>query len=57
MDECPWCDREPIGDTTSGSHFPVYKCNECGEKWCDEDGPPCPECGESDYYHCDDVSA
>ena len=56
FDSCPYCGRE-AEDAISSNWFPVYTCRECGTKYCEEDGPPCPECGSSDYSEYDKVYA
>ena len=50
LDCCPYCYREAKEALTS-NWFPVYTCLNpaCGIKYCDDDGPPCPECGEDGY--------
>jgi anaerobic ribonucleoside-triphosphate reductase len=55
-DSCPYCDRE-AEDAISSNWFPIYACSECGTKFCSHDGPPCPECGSSDYAEYDRVYA
>jgi RNA polymerase subunit RPABC4/transcription elongation factor Spt4 len=35
----------------------VYTCRDCDTKYCEDDGPPCPECGSSDYSEDDKVYA
>jgi len=52
-DSCPYCGRE-AKDAISSNWFPVYTCRDCDTKYCEYDGPPCPECGSSDYNEDDD---
>jgi rubrerythrin len=56
MKKCPYCGRK-AKDALSSNWFPVYKCNHCGTKFCQQDGPPCPKCGKSDYFQSDKVYA
>lgn len=55
-DACPYCGREAQKNVSS-NWFPVYTCNDCGEKFCGEDGPPCPECESSNCGSHDEVYA
>ncbi len=50
FDECPNCGREAT-EGFSHNYFPVYKCLECGEYYCEDcsEGDDCPSCGLSDY--------
>lgn len=47
-DSCPYCGRD-AKEAISSNWFPVYTCLSCGEKYCENDGPPCPKCSSSDY--------
>lgn len=53
-DSCPYCGRT-AKDAVSSNWFPVYTCKGCGEKYCADDGPPCPGCGSSSYGEYDKV--
>jgi len=55
-DSCPYCYRE-AKDALSSNWFPVYTCLDCDTKYCSDDGPPCPECGSSNYGEYDEVVA
>lgn len=56
FDKCPRCGRE-AKDAFSSNWFPVYTCRGCGEKYCSNDGPPCPKCGSGSYGEYDKVRA
>ena len=58
LDCCPYCERE-AEEAISHNWFPVYTClnDSCRQKYCAEDGPPCPECGSDDYGEFDKVYA
>jgi len=56
LDECPRCGRE-AKDAISSNWFPVYTCRDCGEKFCEDDGPPCPACQSEEYGEYDRVYA
>lgn len=53
-DECPHCERRAKKAFTS-NFFPLYTCLDCGEKYCSDDGPPCPECDSDHYGEYDEV--
>ncbi|MEK6616117.1 MAG: hypothetical protein AABZ32_08415 [Bacteroidota bacterium] len=55
-DACPHCGRK-AEESISSNWFPVHTCRECNTKYCEEDGPPCPECGADDYSDYDKVYA
>lgn len=55
-DSCPHCGRE-AKEAISFNWFAVYTCSSCGEKYCEDDGPPCPECGSDSYGEYDKVYA
>lgn len=41
---CPKCDRK-AEDSMFSSHFVVFKCTKCGEKYCYKcGGSKCPKC-------------
>ena len=53
---CPYCGKK-AKDSDASKWFPVYTCLDCKTKYCDEDGPPCPECKSSNYAEYDKVYA
>ena len=53
---CPYCYRE-AKDALTSNWFPLYTCLDCEIKYCSQDGPPCPECGSTDYSEYDRVYA
>jgi hypothetical protein len=55
-DSCPYCGRE-AKDAISSNWFPIHTCLDCDTKYCEDDGPPCPKCGSSDYGDYDKVYA
>lgn len=56
LSSCPYCDRE-AKQALSSNWFPVYTCLKCGTKYCEDDGPPCPDCGSNDRGQYDEVYA
>lgn len=47
---CPNCGRTLQKSLSGGSHFPVYKCRDCGRAYCKEcGGNSCPGCGSKKY--------
>ncbi len=55
-DECPYCGREGPTEHMDGAYwFPLYECNDCEEVYCNDDGPPCPECESESYFTCGEV--
>ena len=55
-DSCPYCGRE-AEEAISSNWFPVYTCLDCNTKYCENDGPPCPDCSSSNYGEYDKVYA
>lgn len=55
-DACPYCGKK-AEESVSANWFPVHTCRGCNTKYCEEDGPPCPECGADDYGDYDKVYA
>ena len=55
-DSCPYCRREAM-DALKLNLVPVYTCLRCKTKYCEKDGPPCPDCGSTDYGKYDKVYA
>jgi len=56
LNSCPYCGRKAKEALTS-NWFPVYTCLDDDTKYCEEDGPPPPECGSSNYGEFDKVYA
>jgi DNA-directed RNA polymerase subunit RPC12/RpoP len=60
LKSCPRCGREAKRALTS-NWFPVHRCSDCGEKYCNEcgdgRGTTCPECGSSSHMDLDKVHA
>ena len=56
MNECPYCHRK-AKKAASSNWFPIHKCKKCGTKYCEENGPPCPKCGDRAYVTVDKVYA
>lgn len=60
LSSCPRCGRE-AKDAMTTNWFPVHRCNNCSEKYCNEcgdgDGTTCPECGSTSYMDLDKVYA
>ena len=48
FNSCPYCGRS-ISESFSSMWFPIYQCLSCGTKYCENDGPPCPDCNSSKY--------
>jgi DNA-directed RNA polymerase subunit RPC12/RpoP len=55
---CPGCGFNQKSNLFSGSHFYIYKCKNCGHKFCYKCGNVqgtitttaiCPECGSNGY--------
>ena len=53
---CPYCDREAKQALTS-NWFPIYTCLDCDTKFCENEGPPCPDCKSRGYGQFDRVYA
>lgn len=55
---CPRCGRK-AKDGWSSNHFPVYMCNACGTKFCEDDSRDhrCPDCGSGNVLRTDTVYA
>ena len=53
---CPYCNRE-AKQALSSNWFPIYECLDCGTRYCENDGPPCPECGSNHRGQCGKVYA
>lgn len=53
---CPYCGRKATQGETH-NWFPVYTCRKCGQKYCEHDGPPCPECDSREHGKFDKVYA
>ncbi len=59
QDSCPRCGHSGKAGLST-SHFWIYKCEKCGEKYCHEchgsnGGEKCPECGSHDKSHHEKV--
>ncbi len=58
LSACPKCGRTLKKSTFGGSHFPVYTCGKCSQKYCKECGDnACPKCGSTSRGQFDEVYA
>ena len=54
MSSTPCCRKVYRQSMLSGSHFPIYRCKQCGTLWCHKCGTygdRCPRCDSKSKQH------